>query len=200
MPPPKQPTFSSRRRMAHILQLGHEHSGRCSQARSRSARNLRRARKVGRRVRRSPTGGHAALAIIARLGADDLRNCAGRVATWHESGLATPLLVAEEEFDRSLDAFPFEFGAILAEHVVVSGIDPFAGLHVDPADLRRASEIQARSHLLHLREGYLETHGRSDAVADLIVRSAPSLAALVTSVARLHGIAADGAGSCRSGH
>jgi hypothetical protein len=95
---------------------------------------------------------------------------------------------------RSLaDAFPFEFGAILAAHVVVSGTDPFAGLRVNAADLRRASEIQARSHLLHLREGYLETHGRSDAVADLIVRSAPSLAALVTSVARLHGIVADGA-------
>jgi hypothetical protein len=141
----------------------------------------------------SPAGGHAALAIIARLGADDLRSCAGRVAAWHELGLATPLLVAEEEFDRSLDAFPFEFGAILAAHVVVSGTDPFAGLRVDAADLRRASEIQARSHLLHLREGYLETHGRSDAVADLIVRSAPSLAALVMSVARLHGIAADGA-------
>jgi hypothetical protein len=140
----------------------------------------------------SPVEGHAVLAIIARLGADDLHRCAGRVAAWHELGLATPLLVAEEEFDRSLDAFPFEFGAILAAHVVVSGTDPFAGLRVEAADLRRASEVQARSHLLHLREGYLETYGRSDAVADLIVRSAPALAALVTSVARLHGAAVEG--------
>jgi hypothetical protein len=52
--------------------------------------------------------------------------------------------------------------------------------------------VQARSHLLHLREGYLETHGRSDAVADLIVRSAPALSALVTAVARLHATAVDG--------
>ena len=47
--------------------------------------------------------------------------------------------------------------------------------------------MQARSHLLHLREGYLETRGRSDALADLIVRSAPPLAALLKSVARLEG-------------
>jgi len=141
----------------------------------------------------SPAGAHAALAIITRLGADDLRACAARLAGWHELGLATPLLVSEDEFDRSLDAFPFEFGAILAAHVVVSGADPFAGLRVDPSDLRRASEVQARSHLLHLREGYLETYGRSDAVADLIVRSAPALAALVTSVARLHGAVVEGA-------
>src|SRR6188472_3737291 len=79
----------------------------------------------------SPAGAHAALAIITRLGADDLRACAARLAGWHELGLATPLLVSEDEFDRSLDAFPFEFGAILAAHVVVSGADPFAGLRVD---------------------------------------------------------------------
>src|SRR6185436_9820711 len=106
-------------------------------------------------------------------------------AGWQDAGLNTPLLVAEEEFGRSLDAFPFEFGGILADHVLVSGVDPFQGLRVDPADLRRACEVQARSHLLHLREGYLETQGRSDAIAELLSRSAAPLAALVKSVARL---------------
>jgi hypothetical protein len=125
------------------------------------------------------------LAVVQSLTADDLRACAARVASWHDAGLATPLLLDEEEFGRSLDAFPFEFGAILAEHALVSGGSPFTGLRVDPADLRRACEVQARSHLLHLREGFLETRGRSDALADLIVRSAAPLAALLTNVARL---------------
>ena len=40
---------------------------------------------------------------------------------------------------------------------------------------------------LHLREGYIETQGRSDAVADLIARSAAPLSALLKSVARLNG-------------
>ena len=53
---------------------------------------------------------------------------------------------------------------------VVAGANPFASLAVDPADLRRACEVQARSHLLHLREGFLETRGRADALAVLIVR------------------------------
>ena len=48
-----------------------------------------------------------------------------------------------------------------------------------------------RSHLLHLRQGYIETAGRSDAVADLISRSAGSLAALLKNVARLQGGASD---------
>jgi hypothetical protein len=132
----------------------------------------------------------ATLAVVDGLSADDLRACAGRVAAWDDAGLATPLFLAADEFGRSLDAFPFEFGAILADYAVVSGSDPFTGLRVDPAHLRHACEVQARSHLLHLREGFLETRGRGDALAELLLRSAPPLVALVLSVARLEDHAA----------
>jgi hypothetical protein len=127
----------------------------------------------------------ATLAIVDTVSAPDLRACAARVAGWRARGLATPLVLEADEFERSLDAFPFEFGAILADYTVVSGADPLHGLAIDPADLRRACEVQARSHLLHLREGYIETEGRSDRIAELIVRSAAPLAALRRHVARL---------------
>ena len=128
------------------------------------------------------------LVIVEALTPADLRACAALVVKWHESGLATPLILEASEFEQSLDAFPYEFGAILADHTLISGENPFAGLHVDPADMRRACEIQARSHLLHLREGYIETQGRSDALAELIARSAAPLSALLRSVARLKGV------------
>jgi hypothetical protein len=131
------------------------------------------------------------LAIVESLTEGDLRASAGRVGAWHDAGLATPLLIVAREFERSLDAFPLEFGAILADHQVVSGANPFASLAVDAADVRRACEVQARSHLLHLREGYLETRGRADALSDLIVRSAGAFEALVASIARLDGHGAD---------
>ncbi len=131
------------------------------------------------------------LAVVESMTHDDLRGCAGRIEAWHDAGLATPLLIAAREFERSLDAFPLEFGAIVANHVVVAGGSPFASLKVDPADVRRACEVQARSHLLHLREGYLETRGRADALSVLIVQSAGAFAALVASVARLEGHASD---------
>ena len=129
------------------------------------------------------------LAIVETLTGDDLAACAAGVERWHDAGLATPLLLAAHEFERSLDAFPLEFGAILADHLVVAGNNPFDGLRVDPADVRRACEVQARSHLLHLREGFLETRGRADALAVLIVRSAAPFAALLASLARLQGVA-----------
>jgi hypothetical protein len=126
------------------------------------------------------------LVIVDHPGIDDLRAIADRIARWREAGLATPLLLAAHEFARSLDAFPYEFGAILSNHAIVAGEKPFKGLRVDPADLRRACEVQARSHLLHLREDYLETGGRSDALADLIVRSAPAFVSLIANVKRLN--------------
>jgi hypothetical protein len=128
------------------------------------------------------------LAIVEGMTKADLDACAQRVAAWHDAGLATPLLLAAREFENSLDAFPLEFGAILADHVVVAGRNPFDGLTVDAADVRRACEVQARSHLLHLREGFLETRGRADALAVLIVRSAAPFAALLASMARLEGV------------
>jgi hypothetical protein len=128
------------------------------------------------------------LVIVEALTPADLRACAGLVSKWHADGLATPLILETAEFARSLDAFPYEFGAILADHTIVSGENPFAGLRVDPADIRRACEVQARSHLLHLREGFIETQGRSDALAELIARSAAPLSALLRSVARLNGV------------
>jgi hypothetical protein len=127
------------------------------------------------------------LAIAASLTLDDLRAIARHVERWHDAGLATPLVLEADEFGRSLDVFPLEFGAIIADHAVVSGDNPFASLQVDAADVRRACEVQARSHLLHLREGFLETRGRDDALSLLIVESAPAFAALVTSLARLGG-------------
>jgi hypothetical protein len=135
------------------------------------------------------------LAVVDSLTPDDLRACAARVASWHEAGLATPLIMPAAELARALDTFPAEFTAIVADHAVVSGRNPFDGLRVEPTDLRWACEVQARSHLLHLREGYIETRGRADALAVLIVRSAPAWAALLQNVARLQGAPAGDAGA-----
>ncbi len=60
-------------------------------------------------------------------------------------------------------------------------------MRVEAADLRQACEVQARGHLLHLRQAFMETRGRADALAVLIVHSAPAWAALLQNVARLDG-------------
>ena len=125
------------------------------------------------------------LAVVDTLTADDLRACAKRVTAWHDDGLATPLMLPASELERSLDVFPFELSAIIGDHAVISGRNPFEKLRVEPNDLRWACEVQARGHLLHLREGFVEARGRDDALAVLIVRSAPAWASLLENMARL---------------
>jgi hypothetical protein len=132
-------------------------------------------------------GATRTLAVVESLTEQDLRGCAARLAAWHAAGLATPLLVPEAELDRSLDVFPLEFSAIIADHVLVTGPEPFAQSSIEPADLRRACEIQARGHLLHLREGFVEAAGNGNALAILLVDSAAPLNALLTSVTWLEG-------------
>lgn len=130
-----------------------------------------------------------ALALVDALTLADLTACLGRVNGWRRAGLNVPLLLGHDEFARSLDAFPLEYDDIIAHHVVVAGTDPFAGLAVRADDLRRACEARAKAHLIHLREGYLETAGRAADLSALIVASAPAFSALLGSVARLVGAA-----------
>ena len=138
---------------------------------------------------RSRQGGIAlnTLALLDSLSFDDLQVCAPRANGWRRAGLAMPLLLGQDDFVRSLDVFPFEYGDIIARHVVVAGTDPFAGITVGAEDLRRACEAQAKSQLIHLREGFLEAQGRPDRVADLVLASAAPFAVLVGHVARLRG-------------
>src|SRR6188768_1636970 len=113
------------------------------------------------------------LALVRAITAADLDDCASRVASWHRAGSATPLLLTSEEFAGSLDAFPVEYGEIIETHHLLFGVDPFAGLSIRTDDLRRACEVQVKSHLLHLREDFVECGGRPAAVAALVTDSAP---------------------------
>lgn len=128
------------------------------------------------------------LALVESLNMPDLEACAGRRGRWGRHRIATPLVLPEDEFRRSLDAFPLEYGEIIRRHARVYGDDPFTGATIAQADLRRACESQIKSHLLHLREGFIEAGGEPSAVTALVTASAPAFSALLRNVARLNGV------------
>ena len=111
------------------------------------------------------------LGLVERVTFEDLARAVPLAAEWHRRGLAVPLLLSRHEFERTLDVFPLEYGNIIANHVVIVGDNPFAGTRVADADRRRGCEQQAKSHLIHLREGFLETEGdpRARRAADRVV-------------------------------
>jgi hypothetical protein len=132
-------------------------------------------------------GPASGVVFAASLTAGDLDAFGALVETWHREGLATPLVMTPDEFRRSLDAFPLEYQAMLDRHVLVDGHDPFGGCAIQRDDLRRACEVQARSHLLHLRQGWVEAAGHPERLADVVRRSAEPLRALLANVAHLQG-------------
>ena len=137
--------------------------------------------------------GHAdapltSLALVDTLTLADLEACARFAHKWSRARVATPLILPEDEFRRSLDAFPLEYGEILRAHERVFGDDPFAGVSIATEDLRRACETQVKSHLVHLREGFVEAGGNPTHIAELVTASAPGFAALLRNVARLNGV------------
>jgi hypothetical protein len=125
------------------------------------------------------------LGLVERVTFDDLARAVPLAADWQRRGLSVPLLLSRHEFERTLDVFPLEYGHLIANHVVIAGDDPFATVRVADADRRRGCELQAKSHLIHLREGFLETQGDPKHVVRLIASSAPAFRTLLTNLAQL---------------
>jgi hypothetical protein len=125
------------------------------------------------------------LALVDEVTFADLTACAPSVHRWRRAGLSVPLLLSRREFERSLDVFPVEYGEIVATHVTIVGDDPFAGAQIAEADLRRSCELQAKSHLIHLREGFLEAGGDPQETVYLIASSTHAFRALLGNISRL---------------
>jgi hypothetical protein len=138
------------------------------------------------------TSATRSVAFADEVSADDLEALGPLVETWHRDELEAPLVMTPHEFRRSLDAFPVEYQTILDRHVPIAGTPPFDDAVVPIDELRRACEVQAKGHVIHLRQGWIEAAGHDERLATLAARSAAPLRALLTNVARLSAVAPDG--------
>ncbi len=125
------------------------------------------------------------LAVVEALTFQDLTACLPLAEGWQRRQLAVPLMLSHEELRRTVDIFPLEYASIIATHAIVFGRSPFDGMTIPAEDLRRACEAQAKSHLIHLREGFLESHGEARTVAALVASSTAPFRAILTNIARL---------------
>lgn len=125
------------------------------------------------------------LVVVDRLGFDDLGACVPLADDWLRRGIAVPLILSVDELHRTLDIFPLEYAAIAATLKPVRGSNPFEGATPARADIRRALETQANSHLIHLREAFLESRGEAYAIGGLLASSVTPFRTLLAGIARL---------------
>lgn len=106
---------------------------------------------------------------------------------WSKEQIVVPLFLTEEELRTSAAVFPLEFLEIQEQHRVLGGRDPFIGFHVKADRLREAVVQGFMSHLLRLRQRYVEGGGSDDATAILLPLSITSTLPLLRGVQRLLG-------------
>jgi hypothetical protein len=106
---------------------------------------------------------------------------------WSKEQIVVPLFLTEEELRMSAAVFPLEFLEIQEQHRVLSGRDPFIGFHVKTERLREAVVQGLTSHLLRLRQRYVEGGGGDDATTILLPLSITSTLPLLRGVQRILG-------------
>ena len=127
------------------------------------------------------------LVTLKIVDAEVLLALTGLCARWDKDGNPAPLLFAREGLLRSADVFPVEFSDIMQTHRLLYGEDPFAGMKIEPANLRLELEHELKSKLIILRERFLLTKGAPKEVDKLMVSSVSAFLTLFKAVLRLYG-------------
>jgi hypothetical protein len=100
------------------------------------------------------------------------------VSRWRQRGISLPLFVTEDYIRRSLDTFPVEFYNMKTQYELLHGEDVLRDLKFKSSEMRLQCERELKSHLIQLRQQYLNTGGRIRAVRRLVSDSISSLIAI----------------------
>ncbi|TMB01725.1 MAG: hypothetical protein E6J70_07850 [Deltaproteobacteria bacterium] len=125
--------------------------------------------------------------VVPRVTLDVLEALVPVIARWRRKRLALPLVADREYLESARDAFPMELDDICRHHRVLAGADPFGGLVIERAALRRECEHEARGKLLRLRALFLDAAGRPAALEQLMVESLKSFLVVLRHLLRLRG-------------
>ena len=106
---------------------------------------------------------------------------------WSKDQIVAPLFLTEEELRTSAAVFPLEYLEIQEHHRVLEGRDPFIGFSVKTDRLREAVIQGLTSHLLRLRQRYVEGGGTDDATTILLSLSITAAMPLLRGVQRILG-------------
>jgi predicted nucleotidyltransferase len=111
---------------------------------------------------------------------------------WRRAGQVAPLILTEREWRASGDVFSIEYEDIRQHHRVLAGRDPWSGIVIDRADLRRQLERELMEKLIRLRQAYAALRDEPKQLAQVIVGSAGGFFTILRAVLRLAGRSAPG--------
>jgi predicted nucleotidyltransferase len=111
------------------------------------------------------------LIVLTEEGIGQLQKSFKTVEKWYKRKVSTPLFLTESYISSSLDSFPIEFLNMQKCHQVVFGKDVLQELSFDKHHLRLQCEKELKGKLLQLRQGFLESSGKTKNLTFIIGRS-----------------------------
>lgn len=128
------------------------------------------------------------LIVLTEQGIKELRRALLLIPRWQKRKVSTPLILTEGYIRSALDSFPIEFLNMKQHYQLVYGKDVFAEIEIQPEHLRLQCEREIRGKLLYLREGYLNTHGKSYRIKHLIRASLPAFTSIFSALLYLKNV------------
>lgn len=122
------------------------------------------------------------LVVLSEQGIKNLRDALPFISKWKKRNVSTPLMLTPEYIQSALDSFPIEFLTMKQNYRVVYGEDVLAKIEIHPQHLRLQCEREMRGKLLSLREGFLNTNGKSAMIKRLIKASLPAFSSIFSAL------------------
>jgi hypothetical protein len=110
------------------------------------------------------------------------------VHAWARAGHPAPMVLTEQEWQDSADAFPIEYEEMREAHRLLAGRDPWTGIVVRREDVRRQLEYELLGKLVRLRQAYAAYWSDPKQLAEVLMASVSGLLTMLRSVLRLSGV------------
>lgn len=127
------------------------------------------------------------LLIVDRVDADVFGRLVGPVRDWVSAKHPAPLVMTEQEWRDSVDAFPIEYEDIRAHHRVLAGRDPWDGIRVTREHVRRQLEHELKGKLMHLRQAYAAEWNNPKRLSEVVRGTWAGFLTMLRAVVRLAG-------------
>jgi hypothetical protein len=109
------------------------------------------------------------------------------VAAWAGHGHPAPILLTAAEWRDSADVFAIEYTDMREAHRLLAGRDPWAGVTVQRADVRRQLEQELMGKLVRLRQAHATLRDDPKRLGAVLVGSLGGFLTMLRTVLRLAG-------------
>ncbi len=127
------------------------------------------------------------LLIVDRVDDGLFALIASAVAAWTQGGHPAPILLSDAEWRASADVFAIEYEDMREAHRLLAGRDPWPGVTVQRADVRRQLEQELMVKLVRLRQAYAALRNHPKRLAGVVGGSMAGFLTMLRTTLRLAG-------------